>query len=911
MADQGVHDRAGGLSQAAGDVRLPSLFAAWFARRGWTPRAHQLAVVAAAARGESCLLIAPTGGGKTLAGFLPSLLELHADQQRQRVAGRAGPRPHALHTLYISPLKALAVDVARNVERPVAEMGLDVRVETRTGDTPAAKRQRQRARPPDMLLTTPEQLALFLAQANGAAFFADLKTVIIDEVHALAPSKRGDLLCLGLAALEHWAPGFRRIGLSATVGDEPALAAWLAPQGGAASTPPRPAKPPSIDRAPSPAPSPQALQRVPVIRGAGGAAAEVSVLASRARIPWAGHTGRHTYEEVYEHIKGARMCLVFVNTRSQAEMTFQGLWSVNEDALPIALHHGSLSVEQRRKVEGAITAGRLRAVVCTATLDLGIDWGDVDLVVQMGAPKGAARLIQRLGRANHRMDEPSRAVLAPSNRFEVLECLAAQGAVAAGELDAEAWGAGALDILAQHMMGRACGEPFVAEALYDEVRRAAPYADLSRETFERVLGFVADGGYALATYDRFRRIVQQDGRWRARTPAIAQRHRMNVGAIVEEPLLSVRLVGGRRAADAAPLPQPVRPQLNLRRSPGASPAAAQAAGARARQMRPGRALGQIEEWYVSHLAPGDTFAFAGQILRFEGVVETDVLVSRSDAREPRTPSWQGGKFPLSTFLARRVRAMISDPGGWSALPDPVRQWLDAQQHASLIPGPEEMLVETFPRAAKHYLVAYPFDGRLAHQTLGMLLTRRLERLGKKPLGFVANDYALSVWGLDGMGDVDMEALFDEDMLGDDLDAWITESPLMKRTFRQCALISGLLERRRPGAERSGRQMAMSTDLIYDVLRTHDSDHILLQAAWRDAGSGLLDLRRLGAGLRRIQGRIRHARLSKVSPLSVPVMLEIGREAVNGAAQDALLAEAADALAAEAMAMNHGAQQNSS
>lgn len=885
------HAQAQGAGQGAGDGAgkttpnepLPQPFAGWFSGRGWAPRVHQLALVEAARAGCSSLLIAPTGGGKTLAGFLPSLLEL-ADIVRQS----PGPdREHKLHTLYISPLKALAVDVLRNLETPCREMGLtDIRIETRTGDTPASKRQRQRAKPPDILLTTPEQLALFLAQDNGPAFFADLQAVIIDEAHAIAPQKRGDLLCLGLAALENYAPGYRRIGLSATVKEEQALARWLVPQ----------------------KPGPGVAH---IVRGQGGAQAQLDVLITEDRIPWAGHTGRHAFEAVYELIKTARTALVFVNTRSQAEMTFQGLWTVNEDALPIALHHGSLAAEQRRKVEAAMGAGSLRAVVCTSTLDLGIDWGDVDLVVQMGAPKGAARLIQRIGRANHRLDEASRAVLTPANRFEVLECLAAQGAVADHELDGEGFGEGTLDVLAQHIMGRACGDPFEETALYEEITSAAPYADLPWETFEEVLDFVATGGYSLRAYDRFKRIVKSpDGLWRPASRQAIQAHRMNVGAIVEDPMLDLRLASGRRHGDAPTFAYPVRSAgrggaRSRRAASGSVPAAGapgpdSASHARMKQMRSGRKIGRIEEWYVNQLTPGDTFVFAGQILRFEGMVETDVLVTHAKASDPKVPMWQGGKFPLSTFLAARVRRMISEPQLWASMPAQVREWLEAQRAQSVIPDPADMLVETFPRGGRHYLVAYPFDGRLAHQTLGMLLTRRLERAGRKPLGFVANDYAISVWGLEPMGDVSMDELFHSDMLGDDLDAWIHESMLMKRTFRTCAIVSGMLERRMPGHEKTGRQVTFSTDLIYDVLRSHQPDHIIMQAAWNEASAGMLDVKRLGEGLARIEGKIRHVDLPKVSPLAVPVMLEIGKMPIFGDASEAILSDAADDLIAEAM-----------
>ncbi|MDG2045340.1 MAG: DEAD/DEAH box helicase, partial [Maricaulis sp.] len=344
------------MSDALSTPVLPEVFERWFDRRGWTIRRHQLEMIEAARAGHDALLIAPTGGGKTLGGFLPSLIDL-AEQSRN--AGKK--RPHRLHTLYLSPLKALSVDVARNLTTPVDEMGLDLRIETRTGDTPQSRRQRQRAYPPDILLTTPEQLALFCASANAEAYFRDLKRIVIDEIHALAPQKRGDLLSLGLAALSRWAPDARRAGLSATIADEQGLAGWLSPQA--------PDQPDRFAR---------------IVRGDAGARPEVEILDSVETIPWAGHSGRHALSEIYERIKTARLSLIFVNTRSQAELTFQGLWDCNEDALPIALHHGSLAPGQRRKVELAMSAGKLKAVVCTSTLDLGIDWGDVDLVIQMG-----------------------------------------------------------------------------------------------------------------------------------------------------------------------------------------------------------------------------------------------------------------------------------------------------------------------------------------------------------------------------------------------------------------------------------------------------------------------------------------------------------------------------------------------
>jgi ATP-dependent Lhr-like helicase len=592
-------------------------------------------------------------------------------------------------------------------------------------------------------------------------------------------------------------------------------------------------------------------------------------------LPWAGHSARHALAEIYELIKRHKTTLVFVNTRSQAEFLFQELWRVNDDNLAIALHHGSLDVAQRRKVEDAMVVGKLRAVVCTSSLDLGVDWGDVDLVTNVGAPKGASRLLQRIGRSNHRLDEPSEAVLVPANRFEVLECRAAIDAVAENAQDTPPLRTGALDVLAQHILGRACGEPFLADELYAEVRAAAPYATLARADFDAAVDFVATGGYALKAYERFAKIRQgKDGRWRITHPRVAQRYRMNVGTIVEADMIKVRLVRSR--ASGAMIP------------------------------RGGRILGEVEEYFIETLTQGDTFVFAGEILKYEALVEDEVYVSRSTATDPKVPAYEGGKFPLSTYLAARVRALLADPRAWRALPDQVREWLEIQSWRSLLPKAGDLLVETFPRAAKYYLVCYPFEGRLAHQTLGMLLTRRLERARMKPLGFVANEYALAVWGVGDVGlriargNLSLAALFDEDMLGDDLEAWLAESALMKRTFRSCAIIAGLIERRFPGEEKSRRQLTISTDLVYDVLRKHQADHILLRAARVDAASGLLDIRRLGEMLSRIKGRIVHKALDHVSPLSVPVLLEIGRETVYGEAAESLLAEAADELVKEAM-----------
>ncbi|WP_312812480.1 ligase-associated DNA damage response DEXH box helicase [Brevundimonas sp.] len=805
---------------SSADILMPQKFRDWFASRGWSVRPHQLAMVEKGLAGKDALLVAPTGGGKTLAGFLPSLIEL---SQRRKVAGDLV----SVHTLYISPLKALAVDVERNLLTPVREMGLNIVIESRTGDTGQSRRSRQRIAPPDILLTTPEQLALFCAWEGARAYFKDLRCVVIDEIHAIHGSKRGDLLSLGLARLRAFSPSMRSVGLSATVNDPAAIRGWLSDKG------------------------------TDIVFGQSGAPPELDVLLSENRVPWAGHTAKHAMQEVYDAIKTANTALVFVNTRWQAEFAFQELWRLNEENLPIALHHGSLSAEQRRKVEAMMTQGLLKAVVCTSTLDLGIDWGSVDLVIQLAAPKGSSRLVQRIGRANHRLDEPSRAILVPASRFEMLECRAAVEAVMEGAHDGEPIRNGAKDVLAQHIVGCGCAEPFDLQAMYEEVRTAAPYKALSWEDWEKVVDFVSTGGYVLKNYERYTRLIRGlDGLWRPWNPDIVRRHRMNVGAIVSAQTLSIRLQGRRG--------------LGL-----------------------GRKIGEAEETYFEQLSVGDSFLFAGQVWRFEGVTGTNAVVTPSRDKEPRVPSWGGSRIPISSHLASRVRGLISDRTSWASLPLDVQEWLEAQDNHSTVPGPEDLLIETFQRGKRHFMVCYPFAGNLAHTTLAMLLTRRLDREGVGPIGYLANDYAVCIWAMRSMSELDFAKLFQEDMLGDDLENWLQESYMMKRAFKECALIAGLIERRMPGHEKNTRQVTFSSDLIYDVLRRHQPDHLLLECAREDAARGLMDVGRLGETLKRVSGHLVISKLAKVSPFAAPLLMAIGKERSPGtSAMDMLLEEAA-------------------
>ena len=798
-------------------MMIPARIADWFARRGWQVRRHQAEVLAQVRAGAHVLLTADTGAGKTLAGFLPTLVD-----------AAEGMLADGLHTLYVSPLKALAHDVQRGLMAPVAEMGLALRVEARTGDTSSDRKARQRSDPPHVLLTTPESLSLLLSYPESAAMFAGLRTVVVDEIHALAASKRGDLLALALARLQALAPGMRRIGLSATLSDVAGFQRWLAPAGEVAA----------------------------LVEGDPGAAAQVSILVPQGeRMPWGGHAASWAIPQIHALIRQHRTTLIFTNTRFLAEYTFRLLWDANDDNLPIGIHHGSLSPEARHKVEAAMADGRLRALVCTASLDLGVDWGDIDLVVQMGAPKGSSRLLQRIGRANHRLDSPSKAVLVPGNRFEFLEAVAAVEAVAAGTRDGEGLRAGSRDVLAQHVLALACAGPFDAGAVLTEVRSAAPYADISAEEWEAVLGFVSTGGYALRAYDRFQRItLGRDGLWRLTHPDRARAHRLNAGIIVDADMIEVGF-------------------------------------------RNGRSLGRVEEDFAASLAPGDTFRFAGLDLEVEGLREGALLV-RAAKRAAAIPSYMGARIAISSHLAERVRGILADPGRWRDFPADVREWLTVQARVSAVPQVGELLVESFPHQGRHYSVFYTFEGWPANQSLGMLITRRMEALGLAPLGFVANDYALAVWGLQPVQDP--AGLLSPDILVEEFVAWVENSYLLRRAFREASVISGLIERQQPGQRKTNRQVTFSSDLIYDVLRRYEPEHLLIKAAWADARQRMTDVGRVAELLERAQSAVRHLRLERVSPLAVPTLSMIGRESLPaGQADDELLLEA-EALAELAM-----------
>ena len=795
-------------------TKLPAKFSDWFTAHGWEIHPHQSDLLARS-HDPATLLIAPTGGGKPLAGFLPTLTEL------------ADNPPVGLHTLYVSPLKALAADIKRNLETPIHEMNLPIRVESRTGDTTQTQKKRQRADPPHILLTTPESLAVMLSYEDGAKTFAGLQRVVIDEIHALAESKRGDQLMLCLSALQSIAPNMRRVGLSATVEDPPALATFLA-------------------RNPDPC---------DIILADPGPEPDIQILHTDSPPPWSGAGAAYSIPDVLKLVKTAKTTLIFINTRAQAELYFRAIWEAIEDQLPIALHHGSLSREARDKVEAAMVAGALRAVVCTGTLDLGIDWGDVDLVIQVGAPKNIKRLVQRIGRSNHRYNAPSRAVIVPANRFEILEAQAALDAVIENDLDGEPRGDGPRDVLCQHILIRACAGPFDADTLFAEVTQSGPYHSLTRPEFDACLDFCATGGYALRAYDRWQRLLQNPaGLWQLRDPRATRAIRMNIGTIVDTETLKVKWRG-----------------------------------------RGGAPLGEIEESFAATLTQGDTFLIGGQVVRYEGLREMTVQVTKGH-KAPKIATFMGTKFATSTLLSTRIIDILH-AGDWSPFPAHTRDWLQVQNRISAMPKPGRMMVESYWRDTTAYTCFYGFAGRNAHQTLGLLLTRRMEEAGLNPIGFVATDYAVLIWGLDAI--TDPAALLSPDDLRTGFAGWLAGNAVMKRSFRNVATIAGLIEKNLPGKRRTGRQATFSSDILYNTLLKYDPDHLLLQITQTEAMRGLVDFGRIEEMLTRIKGRIDHIQAPHVTPLSAPMLLEIGKVPIKGAAIEKAAAVRASELMREA------------
>ena len=576
--------------------------------------------------------------------------------------------------------------------------------------------------------------------------------------------------------------------------------------------------------------------------------------------PWAGSGGLYSIPEVINEIEKHKTTLIFHNTRAQAEIFFHNLWLANSENLPIAIHHGSLDKNQRKQVEASMVRGDLQAVVCTGSLDLGIDWGSVDLVIQIGAPRQVKRLVQRIGRANHSHSGVSKALIVPANRLEVLECLMALEAIYENKLDSELQTSIPLDVICQHLLLVACAGPFKPVDIFNEIRSITKYKNLTRVEFDKCLDFCITGGYALKKYEQWHRLVEtSDGYVKLRDPRIANRLRMNAGTIQDSDTLKVKY------------------KSKQGKSKGSS-------------------IGEVEEAFAISLTPGDTFLIGGKIVKFESLREMIVEVSRKPAKKPKIAVFSGTKFATSTLLCDRILKTLEEKS-WENLPDYLCRWLKQQASYSKLPQSNSLLIETFPRNNLHYICVYGFAGRNAQQTLGLLLTKRMEEMGLNPLGFVANDYTTLVWGLTKV--VDPTKLVGGENILRGLDLWLSNNAVMKRTFRSIATIAGLIERNLPGVKKSGRQATFSSDILYDTLLRYDPNHLLLQATKKEAMQGLVDFARIENMLDKTKNHITHVDLKRVSPFSAPLLLEAGRIPSPGSAIELMLDTEINSLIADA------------
>ena len=552
-------------------MHIPDKISKWIRAKNWTLHEHQIRMFKSS-ECSSQLLIAPTGSGKTLAGFLPTIADLYLNPSQK------------LHTLYISPLKALASDIKRNLETPIKELELKISVEDRTGDTKQSIKKKQRVIPPNILLTTPESLALLMSYPEAPSIFSSLKRIIVDEIHAITESKRGDQLFLAISNIRKYCLDAKIIGLSATVNDPSLIAGWLAP-----------------------------TNDCDIILSDPGLVPEISILATSEPPPWAGAGGLYSIPEIITEIETHKTTLIFHNNRAQAEIFFHNLWLANSKNLPIAIHHGSLDKEQRNHVETAMVRGELRAVVCTGSLDLGIDWGSVDLVIQIGAPRQVKRLIQRIGRANHSRSGASKGLIVPANRLEVLECFMALDAIYENKLDSELQTQIPLDVICQHLLLVACAGPFMPLDIFNEIRTIEKYKNFNREDFDQCLDFCISGGYALKKYNQWHRLIQtSNGAVKLRDPRIANRLRMNAGTIQDSDTLKVRYKSKRGKSK-------------------------------------GSTIGEVEEAFAVSLTPGDTFLIGGKIVKFESLREMVVEVSPRPEKKPKIAVFSGTKFSTSTL----------------------------------------------------------------------------------------------------------------------------------------------------------------------------------------------------------------------------------------------------------------------
>lgn len=800
--------------------------AAWFAARGWKAARFQRETWRRYLDGESGLLHTPTGSGKTLAAFGGPVLQALADPAAARTAAGEGPR-----VLWVTPLRALAADTAQALAQVVQELELGWTVALRTGDASARDKRLARQGKADVLVITPESLALLLSYADASSRFRVLRCIVVDEWHELLGNKRGVLLQLCLARLRRLSPGLRIWGLSATLGNLHEARAVLLPH------------------------APDS----PLISGMPPRKVTLSTLLPPAHrgLPWAGHLGLSQLPQVFERLFKARASLLFTNTRAQAELWHRALASIwPEHPATLALHHGSLDPRLRAAAEQGLRDGTIRCVVATSSLDLGVDFPAVDQVLQIGSPKGAARLLQRAGRARHRPGESGHVVCVPAQALELIEYAAARQAIGRGEIESRPPPRGSLDVLAQHAVTLALGGGFEAGALYAEVRETHAFAGLDPATWQAVLDFIVQGGSALANYPEFRRVRRDaDGGYRVHDRRIALRHRLSIGTIT---------------ADGAVLVKYLR----------------------------GGALGSVEEGFLARLRPGDRFQFAGRTLQLARLEGMTAYVRRARGGDGPVATWQGGRMPLSTQLGREVESLYAHPGAHPEM-RAVAPLLLLQQRASALPGRGRLLVERIGTRRGMHLFLFPFSGRAVHEGMAAMMALRWGRLHANTFSYTVNDYGLMLT-LAKPADLDeplLRRLLRPQGMADDLRDGVNLGELARRQFREIARVAGLLTPSLPGREaRSLRQVQASSGLLYDVLRRYDPGHLLLAQAEREVCELQLEEPRLMAALQDCEARaLDLCEPRALTPLSFPLWTESLRGQLSTETWQARVKRAAEQL----------------
>ena len=786
----------------------------WFESQGWTPFGFQREVWDAYAAGESGLVHAATGTGKTLAVWMAPLLEWMRENPENM------PDASPLRVLWLTPLRALAADTAEALAAPLRDLGIGWTLETRTGDTTAAVRARQRRRLPSALLTTPESLSLLLSRADAPSLFTSLRLVVVDEWHELLGTKRGVQVELALARLRHFQPALRTWGLSATMGNLEQAARTLA--GCTLHVAMR------IVRGEEPKPVVVDSLLPPVIE----------------RFPWAGHLGTTMLPQVATAIEESRSAIVFTNTRSQTEIWYQALLAARPDwAGIIALHHGSLDRKKREWVEDGLREGRLRCVIATSSLDLGVDFSPVDRVLQIGSPKSVARLLQRAGRSGHQPGATSRVTCVPTNVLELVEVAAARDGIRSGRMESRLPVERPLDVLVQHVVTVALGGGFRADELLEEVRSTVAYAALEENEWAWVLRFAGTGGDALIAYPEYARLVSHDGRWVLEDREMAKRHRMTIGTIVGDAQIDVRFLRGPR-------------------------------------------LGGVEESFIARLSPGDRFIFAGRPLEFVRVRDMVAWVRLARSVAGAIPRWQGSRLPLSDELSDALRRRLAEAAA-GEFRDPemqaMRPVFAVQAKWSRVPAADELLIERVRSREGHHLFVFPFEGRLVHEGLAALLAWRISRLRPISFSFAANDWGIELLSADDppIEDALGAGLLSPHDLVDDVPASLNATEMARRQFREIARVAGLVFPGLPRSGKSARQLQASAGLFFDVFQRYDPANLLVDQAFREVLERQLERSRLGRTLERLStSRVVITTPPRPSPFAFPLLVDRNRERVS-------------------------------